>query len=336
MRKISSLLIGTSFLFTSILIQGVCFSQVEEEKQERVTQMQMLQKRKPSHKLRVSVASFAGYDNNVTLSPVRKGSVFEEFLYSIDFNKPLFGGLTFVFDYDLDFLNYHDVTKSSNLMNHLRLALDKSLNRFFSVGTGYDFSDFYYPNNVDGDFLFHKGFLYLKHSLSDKTYQRLAAEYGYKAHKKRKALADSLSQLQDKDLTDTRQSLEYSIVSGISPKLLVQFKTRFSKNDSNAHYLDYYDYKSYEFSPGMNYRLSEKLSLMWYMTYLRRSYTERTISTGTRKEKDNVYFANAGAKYRLNKNNVASLFYTYRDNATKEPLEKYTDSVFTLGWEYTF
>lgn len=336
MRRLYSLFIGLIFFIVFISPQSECFSQIEEEKQERVPEMQMLQKRKPSYKLRVSVASFAGYDNNVTLSPSRKGSVFEEFLYSIDFDKPLFGGLTFIFDYDLDFLNYHDVTKSSNLMNHVRPALDERLNRYFSVGAGYDFSNFYYPNNADGDFSFHKGFVYLKHFLSDKTYQRIAAEYGYRARKKRKALGDSLSQLQDKDLFDRRESLEYSIVSSISQKLAVQLRAKFSKNDSNARYLDFYDYHSYEVSPGMNYKISENLNLNWYVTYLRKNYLERTISTGTVKEKDNVYFANIGTRYRVNKNNMASVFYTYRNNSTKEPLEKYTDSVFTLGWEYTF
>ena len=333
MRKF---IIVTSVFCVYLLFRGICFSQVEEEKKERLPQMQMLRKKPANYNLTSQAALFSGYDNNVKLSPQRKGSGFQESLYSLNFNKLLSSNLSFSLDYDLDYLNYNDANSFTNLLNHFRAGLYKRLSKSFAVGTGYDFSDFYFPDDSQGDFMFHKGFIYLRNYILSNTFQQLGVEYGYKRHSSRKALGDTASELQDKRLIDNRRSIEYSIVSNSLPRFSLQFSSKFSVNDSNAKYIDFFDYRSWEFSPGIIYKLSEKINLVSYFTYLRKNYTSRTISTGTQKEHDNTYYANLGAKCKVDKNNIASLFYTYRDNSTNEPLEKYTESVFTLGWQHNF
>lgn len=335
MRKIFYLLV--IMMGISFAVGGRSLAQVEEEKQARVAEMQMLRAPAPSYYMSSQAALFAGYDSNVTLSPEGKGSVFQEFLYSLNFDKPLADGYRFSFDYDLDYLNYSEAASSSNLLNHLRFGLHKKLNRSFGTGLGYDFSDFYYPSNADGDYMFHKGFVYLRNTISRETYQQLTLEYGYKRHISRKALSDTLTSLQAKELVDYRQSVAYTIGSTVFPRLSLRFMARFSKNESNARYLDFYDYKSYEASPSLVYKLSEAINLVVGFTYLRKNYTERTLSVdASKKENDNVYYVNAGARFKVDKDNSATLFYTYRDNHTNEPLEKYNENVITVGWEHKF
>lgn len=324
------------FLAFLFLLQATGSAQVEEEKQERKAQMQMLRKKPAGYNLYSSVAFFGGYDNNARLTPDRKGSGFQETLYSLVFNKPFNHGWGLNLYYDLDYLNYNNATDSSNLLNHLRADLHKKLNRSFTLGGGYDFSDFYYPDNEDGDFVFHKGFVYLKHFISRRTFQRLLFEYGYKYHFNKRALADDPAQLQNKNLVDNRQTIEYLIGSDLTSRFYAQLRARYALNDSNARFLDFYDYRYWELTPMVSYRLTRGLTLVSSFTFMRKEYDKRIVSTGTKKERDNVYAVNAGAKYKINKNQTASLFYTYRDNSTNEPLEKYNESVFTCGWEYSF
>lgn len=323
-------------LLFSVLFVRVSFSQVEDEKQERQAQKQMLQNKPAGYTFFSSAALFSGYDNNVRLVPNRKGSSFQESLYSLSLRKPLADGWFLNLYYDLDYLNYSSITDSSNLMNHLKLDLNNKLNRLFVVGGGYDFSDFYYPHNDDGNFVFHKGFVYLKNTFSRKAYQQLLFEYGYKHHLDKKALGESLSVLKDNELDDWRQSLQYSIGANVSRDLYLQLRTKFTANDSNAGYQDFYNYKSWEFSPALVYNVGKATSLIGSYSYTRKLFSDRIVSTGTKKEKDSTHVVNVGVKQKINKKNTASLFYTYRDNSTNEPLERFTESVFTCGWEYSF
>ncbi|MBM3248628.1 MAG: hypothetical protein FJZ10_04325 [Candidatus Omnitrophica bacterium] len=336
MRKYYIFLSAFFSLIVFLLIHSNCLAQIKEEKQKRLAGFQILHKKPPSYNLNSSVAFFSGYDNNVKLSPEREGSIFEEVLYSLNFNKPLSSKLRLLFNYDIDYLNYNSVPRASNLLNHLRVGVDKRLSRILELGVGCDLSDFYYPKDSDGDFIFSKGFIYLKNRIGGSSFQQLALEYGYKIHAARKALSNSISELGDNPLTDKRRSIEYTIGSNISPALFIQCSGKFSQNNSNARYIDFYDYRGYELSPSVHYKLSEKINLVGDFSYLRKLYSDRTINTGDKKEKDNVFYANTGLRYKLNRNDTLSFFYTYRGNSTNEDLEQYTESVFTVGLEHGF
>ncbi|MDD2689083.1 MAG: hypothetical protein PHT41_02905 [Candidatus Omnitrophica bacterium] len=316
---------------------NLSFSQEKEDKEGKFLRSGKLLKKPDNFKFFSSAGIFFGYDSNVNLSPVRKGDLFQEFLYTFDFKKPLRNSFGFIFTYDLDVLNYNEITAASNILNHLKFIIDKKISSFV-IGTGYNLDVFFYQHNKDedGDFLFHKFPFYIKHNISRKLYQQLLFEYGIKAHLDRKALADTISTYQDKELVDKRQVIEYSIGSTLTPKVFLGFRTRFIMNDSNARYLDYYDYKAYEFSPNLNYKLSRDISLISRFSFTRRAYHSRLVSLATDKEKENIYSALFGIRYKLSKNNLVSIFYTYRDDVSKDPLEKYTENIFTCGWQYNF
>lgn len=321
------------FLIISFLGINNVFSQIKEEKVEKTLEVNKLQG-PPSYQLSSSIATFFGYDSNANLDTSRKPDTFEELLYSLDFVKHLTKDIKFIFFYDFDVLNYNHFTKISNILNHLQFGLDKGIS-MFNIGTTYDLSIFSYPNSND-DFIFNKGIFYIKQKISKRVSHKLQFEIGGKDYLHRKALDTSLITYQDKDRQDNRLSIGYAITSYINPNLLLGFKTKFSKNDSNAKYLDFYDYESYENSLRLDYKLMKDLFILTNFTHIRKNYTSRTITSADTKEKDNLYTGTLGFLYNLDKKNSFSLYYTYRWNSSNEDLEEYGENLITCGWQHLF
>ena len=203
MRKIY--LLGL-YLFLGLSLSGIdsAFAQLKEEVQEKtLLETKKLQKPAPDFKVYATSGIFSGYDSNVRLTTIRKGDIFEEAMFSLDFLKPLGGGFKFVFNYDLDALNYNECTDVSNILNHLRMGPEKKFG-MFTVGTGYDVGYYYYHHNADASFVFQKAYLFLMQDLSKKTYHRLQIEAGYKGYTDGKAMGDTIGSVQDKTRADKR------------------------------------------------------------------------------------------------------------------------------------
>jgi uncharacterized protein (PEP-CTERM system associated) len=122
----------------------------------------------------------------------------------------------------------------------------------------------------------------------------------------------------------------------ITPKLFARFKTKFSINDSNARYVDYYDYKTYRHSLGLKYKLLKNIDLSSTFSYRRKLYDSRTVTLRDYKQKDNLYTATVGIDYKVDSKNTISLSYAYRQNESNDGLEEYTESIINCGWLYSF
>jgi len=323
------------FLVISFSWHGDSFSEVTEEKEEKTLEVQKLMKRPYSPRLSFISGLFTGYDSNVNLSPESEGDMFEEFLFSLNVRKPWIGESKLTFDYDMDVVNYNDITDGTSILNHVRLGAHKKLFSF-NAGAGYDLGIVNYPYNDDGNYLFHKGFFYLGNYLLKNLYHKLLFEAGLKDYRDKKALSDTIDTYQGDEREDKRQSVEYSILTYLKKSLLLKLKAKFSVNNSNARYLDFYDYNSYQISPRLDYKLRKDLEVFSRFTYLRKDYKSRDVTSENYKQEDDIYAATAGMRYRLNKNNAVSLFYTYRNNSSNDSLEKYTENVVTMGWQFKF
>ncbi|MFH0877571.1 MAG: hypothetical protein V1863_05040 [Candidatus Omnitrophota bacterium] len=314
---------------------GNSLAQVKQEKEEKTFEPEKLQERPSEQKLSSAAAIFYGYDSNALLSPTRKGDTFQEVLYGLSFIKRWNSGFRFTFDYDLDVQTYNEITQASSILNHFRVGLHEKFEHFL-LGTGYDLGISDYIKNDDGDFLFHKGFVYLRHFLTRKTYHQILVEAGLKDYDSRKALSDTIATYQNKELTERRLSAEYSIGSMWTPRLFFGLRLRFSRNDANARYLDFYDYDSYEFAPGLRYEWTDKLELLAQVNYLRKIYDSRTVTGGQDIVIENIISPNCGLRYRLNQNNTLTLLYIYRNDSSNEPLEEFNENVVSCGWQYNF
>ncbi|MFH1875952.1 MAG: hypothetical protein ABH865_03600 [Candidatus Omnitrophota bacterium] len=281
-----------------------------------------------------------GYDSNVNLDNARKGDMFEDFALSMRFSKPWLEnikwseGINFTFNYDLDVLNYNRVTDASNILNHFVFGLNKKYGPF-TAGIGHDLGILYYPNNEDGDFIFNKNFIYLRQNIFKKFYHQLRFEGGLKQYTNKHALGDSLNTLQDKKRHDDRYSLDYSIGANLTPALFARWNSRYTVNESNAIYLDFYDYTAIETSAYLEYQLMRRLYLFSKLTFMHKDYS-RTVTLRDYEQRDNYYAGLIGGTYQLNKNNALTASYTRRQNYSNDRLEKYFENVFTGGWQYSF
>jgi len=325
----------TILLIFSLCLTNIFAQDIREEREEKTEATKIMQtKPTQDYKFSSRINLFFGYDSNANLSPLKKGDFFEQFIYSFNFNKSLWEGIKFSLDYDFGVLNYQEYTDISNLLNHLRLELNKKFS-LFRAGIGYDLDYFYYLHS-DYDFLFHKGFFYLRQDFKKGLYHKLQLEYGYKDYLEIKALDNDLFTYQDNERQDKRYSVEYSLGIRPLPKLSFLFKTKFSSNDSNSRYLKFYDYKTYQGTFGFEYALLKNTTLVSNFIYRRKNYTGRIIISGENKQKDDLYVGNLGLRYKLNRQNALSLFYTYRNNHSNEDLDEYLEHVITAGWQYTF
>ncbi len=236
------------------------FCQLPQEREERPLREEKLYQPTPTSKFSHRAGVFVGYDSNPRLSLERKGDVFEEFVYSLDYSKPLIEGLRLFFDYDLRFENYHEITDISNTLNHFRLGLDKKFS-LCSVGVGYDAGLITYLND-DSDFLLHKGFVYLAKKIGAKTYHKLQFEQGAKDYFDISSLGDSLGSAQEKERLDRRLAARYSLSVRPNQKTKLGCEFEFSRNDSNARYLDFYDWLAYAPSASFDYQLLKDLYLL--------------------------------------------------------------------------
>jgi len=341
------------FIFSCVYLLAVpeCFSQGQEEREEKmIREMERLkaqevenaykaaentQRRPLTPRVSCRVSVFSGYDSNVNLDTKRKGDVFESILFSLDYRKPITEDIKFTFDYDLYALNYNEYTDTSSILDHFRLGLQKKFSPFV-IGTGYDLGMLYYPYNEDGDFLLHKGFVYLGQDILKRIYHQIQFEAGLKDYTNKKALLDTIDTYQDEKRQDKRLGVEYRLGSLVNRRLRLSFRTMFLVNDSNARYVDFYDYKAYQASSGFDYAILGNLYLISNFSYLRKNYNSRTVTLKDYRQRDNLYAGSLGLKCKVNEKNSMSLVYSYRENSSNDSLEEYSGNMITCGWQYNF
>ena len=315
-------------------------AQIKEEKEESKIEALGKDVRKEKanarKKLFSSIEVSTGYETNAKLSQTRKGDTFQEALYSLAFRHPLPHQLRFTFNYDVNLQEYDEMTDLSNLLNHFKLGLQKVLYKSLIMGVGYDASLVYCRLNEDSNFVFQKGFVYLRHNLSKKAYHQVMIENGAKDYTSAEALAESSSSFKEDKRQDDRQIAEYSWGMLMTPKLFLKLRGRFSVNDSNADFQDFYDYKSYDFSPRVSYKISNTLSLNGNIMFTRKKYGSRNVSGQDFKQVDDLYSAGLGLRYLVNTKDSLSLNYSYHQADSNDHQADYSGSGITAGWRHAF
>jgi len=335
MKKKIFEVLTVSFVVVGLMATGA-LAQVSDDKQDKVGQLEgALEEKEPAYFLRNTAAFSVGFDDNVNLTKKKKSDVFERFVYSLDYTLPLNDTLDLTVDYDLDYMNYGQITDASNLMNHVNIGLLKEISRV-DLGASYDFSYYYYPHDKDGDFYFHKGKFYIRDYLAEGLYHQISIIPGLKRHVNRKALANSISTFQDTERRDENQTYEYTIGAIVNPKIFVKFTGSLIVNDSNAEYEDFYDYKAYQIAPSIYYKISKRLQLFLNYMYRYKMFRHRTVTFDTYKQRDDLYAANMGLSFHLTKNSSVSASYTFRNNSSNDDEESYNGNVFNIGCQVRF
>jgi hypothetical protein len=192
-----------------------------------------------------------------------------------------------------------------------------------------------YQNNDNGEYIGDKAGLLLKQKLPNNFFHSFQYEYYYKNYSDRKAF-NGWGGFSDSDRVDNRNTIDYSLGVYLKKSMLKVFGEYFL-NDSNSTYLNYYDYESEKLGSSFIYLLTDKLSA--YASYYRqfRNYSARTIpGDPTDKEHDRGWVTAASLYYDMTKSATLGLNYSYRQNKSNNPSQKYSGSITSLGLYYRF
>lgn len=319
-----------------------CYAQTQDEEfKKSVEQLSKdvikSKKRKARHWILYSSLDVTyGYESNVNLTHQPKADTYEEEAFSLSYIQKLAQKLFLTADYTVDSQNYNVITDANNILNHMRVALNRSVGKSFIVGAGYDTSWEYFQNYKEGQYFFPKAFVYVRQKMASRFFHQLTFERGWKQYMHQQALGDLLSLPQDKKQLDNRQSIEYSVGGAITQRLFVKLRGRYSINDSNAKYQNFYDYVSWDIYPRFYYQLTKRLRFVGGGSYTRRIYKNRLTTDQSSKQKDSSYGLNAGFFYRLTRHNQVSISYAYLQGISNDDPSQYIDRTMNVRWLYDF
>jgi len=278
---------------------------------------------------------FHGYETNAALSAHRKGDFFEGVSLAVDHLKRISSDVTLKWDYDLFAYNYHELTDNRYVLNQAGARLEKKFGRLRLSGGGQALL-LNYPRNRDGDFWSPKGYVELRHYFSKKLYHEIICDYSVKNYIHAKAMDHTSGSLQSRKRHDKQYSGAYRIGGRVGKRLSWRFGMKVTVNDSNARFMDYYDYLSFRHSLTLAYKMSQKDALFSTLSFARKEYEARTISGGDPRQINNLYTAICGLRHRFDEHKSLALYYIYRENVSNDALAEYSDSAATLSWQYTF
>ena len=277
-----------------------------------------------------------GFDNNVELNPDRKKDGFLEtslnteltYNYTDDLRLKLENYTTDVLYYNVNDANILDI------YNEISMETDL-LGDVFTLGADYALESAIFPNDENGSYFASRMSGFLRHNIFSYLYQQIGYGYLYKWYAHDKTLHSDGYRTENLR-EDGRHIMDYEV--GFYPLKRIMFKTRMQvyHNNANYEYFKYYDYWSFKIKPALTVMLTERLYANTSFSYRQRRYEGRLSSEDDEHVYDDTWGFGASALYDLTKSFTLVLNYNYRENASNEPLQKYSGSTLTGGVYYSF
>ncbi len=275
-------------------------------------------------------AAIQGYDNNVFLDPRREQDTFSEGILDASVSCPLSGRWDVTGGISAHNITYWKATDANLTDVNLKFGFDGKLPGGMTLTTYNDVEFVEYQKNADGNYFGDKVGLVLKQKLPNNFFHSFSYEYLYKNYSDRKAF-DGTGQPSGRDRMDSRNTVYYDLGVYLKRSMFKVFGEYYA-NDSNDNFLDYYDYDSLRLGSSMIYLLTDKMSTSFSYYRQFRNYSGRTIpGDNTRGEKDRTWVTSASVFYDLYKNTSLGLSYSYRQNLSNNPTQKYSGSITSLG-----
>lgn len=276
-----------------------------------------------------------GYDNNAFLNSRRDGGAYTQEFLSASFASPVWRRSEFFFDYELMNLVYADFPKLDMIRNAIHTGLDHRLNKDITLSGGYGFDVIEYYHTGTDDYVEQIIDLKFKQNLPHKMFHNLRYDGSYRNYAKRYNRSGN-GEVGTKKRDDVRNTFTYE-VGKFFEKDMLKFNFEYYNNNSDEKYLNYYDYDSFKFGASLTHLFTKKL--FGYLSASRqiRDYRTRTlINDAGCNQEDKTYLMTAALFYSVNKSLSFGLNYTYRQNRSNEPGERYSGSLTSLSAYYRF
>jgi len=276
-----------------------------------------------------------GFDNNVNLDPTRKKDGFLQISLNTELAYKYTDDIRLTAENDTSNIVYYN-THSANLLDiYNRIGLELDLNDdMFTLGTDYALDFVYFPIDIDGTYIGNEVRAYAKHNITDWLEHRIRYKFLYKSYTRGRAVkADGY---QGKFRRDYRNGLDYQAELYLMDKAILRGNIECYYNKSNYKYFNYYDFWSFRVKPSLIVMFTEKLYANSSFSYQQRLYDARLSSITNEHVYDNTYTVNVSVLYDLSKSFTVAINYSYRENSSNEPLQKYSGSIVTGGVYYSF
>ena len=327
-----------SFLFSFVSLP--VWAQLAPQEQTEEAGIAQLEREvvqvKKNKSINSSIEVSTAFDTNAQFGGLRKGDIYQQILYSASFLTDAGDNNFISVNYDVNALQYNEFTDISNLLNHLRLGFYRAVTQSLVVGVGLDESFVYFPNNSNGAFYFHKGFAYLKHQLTPALSHQIQFERGLKDYARAKPYADTSSDYQDKERQDMRQSVEYSMTNRFNNKVKGRLRGKYTSNDGNAQFQDYYDYYSVDLGPKLYYQVAPRWLLSSAFNYNFKKYKNRLSTTQDSEQKDHAYEVDLDVDYQISTANSVGLSYSYANTISNDGGSEYSNNTVKLSLRHDF
>lgn len=277
-----------------------------------------------------------GYDNNVNLDPDRKKAGFLETSLDTEITYNYTDDIRLkVENYTTNVL-YYDATDADLLDIYNKAGLEADIfDDMLTVGADYGLEFVIFPNDEDGTYLGNQAGIFIKHNISPNLYHKLGYKYLHKGFAHDKTL--NSTPLRTSSLRkDNRHSFDYEAGFYFLDRAIIKTSVELYHNDSNYEYFKYYDFWSFKIKPSVILKIMDKLYASSSFSYRQRRYEDRRSSQHDAHVYDDTYSFNASLLYELTKSFTFAVNYSYRENVSNDPLQKYSGSIITGGLYYSF
>lgn len=276
-----------------------------------------------------------GYDNNAYLDSNRYKDGFVQNMNNVEVTFEQTDSLDLKAGLDT-FESFYFTYNTNNIVNIAPyVGFDYEIMPGLISRNAITYDYFYYPNYENSTFNGLKLSTYLRHYVTDNLYHEGGYEFIKRWYTDRKTYNNSGQKL-GTDREDGRHRVKYK-VGFQTKKFFIRLTNEFDKNDSNDDYQDYYDYWIYRLKPSVLYFFTDKLYTDVSFIYKYTDYKDRRASDdSSKKQRDNTYIIYASLYYDLTKSLTLSATYSYSENDSNSPIQKYSGSMFSGGISYSF
>lgn len=290
-----------------------------------------------SDSFKVRAAALMGYDNNTGLNANRQEDAFAQESVSLAYQERLNYFSRFRFSGDILNVNYFKATDENVLLPSAGVGFDLLLLPQTVLETDYNFTYVYFPNDISVTSSDHDGRVGLKQVITKNLTWRGGFTVSTKDFEDRKLRKADGNLSISEERGDLKYIADTDLSIYLSKTMLLKLGFNYYWNDSNYVFNDYYDYEGFKLLAGLSANATDRISWFTKFAYENRDYDSRPLTDQSSVfENDDIYTASGGIFYSFDKNLSLGSVYSYRQKNSNEPSQKYSGSISTLGFYYSF
>lgn len=277
-----------------------------------------------------------GFDNNIFLDPSRTRDGFLQNTVAADLRYLFNNDIRLKLDTEITNIIYYRFNDNDllDMEGETGIELD-FLDDYLMLDASYKFEWLFFPHDEDGSYLSNYCSLFLQNNVFEDFYQKIGFKLEYRHFTDRQTLGGN--GLKQGDLReDMRYTGEYEVALSIKDIIKVRQNLQAYRNDSNDQYYDYYDYNAFRTKTSLITLFTKNFYSITSLAYTKKIYDDRLSTEDNTHQRDNFYVFGASLLYELTPSFTLTVGYSYRENVSNEPLDKFSGSVWTAGLYYSF